>query len=218
MNNKIEKYSRQLDIIDVEKMDLPIHIIGCGGIGSWTTLMLAKIGCSNITIYDFDEVEYHNTASQFFEERQIGELKTEALRSNVYAQSNISVEIGNVKEEKDIPNGSVIIIAVDSMGMRWKLNNMFKGRGVTIIDGRMGGLQAEVYCSDGNGYEATLVDPSEVQHEPCTSKAISFNCALIASMITNYVRLYINGEAITERFKERMFLFNEVMTIMPKIK
>ncbi len=215
MNNKIEKYSRQFDIIDIKKMNVPIHVIGCGGIGSWVTLLLAKTGCDNITIYDFDKVEYHNTASQFYEERQIGTLKTEALRSNVYAQSNIFVRIGEIEEEKNISEG-IVIFAVDSMEIRWELNEMFKNKDLLIIDARMGGLQAEVYCAMSGDYEPTLVAPDEVQKEACTAKAISFNCALIGSLVTNYVRLQINGLLDLKKYRERTFLFDEVMMITPK--
>lgn len=214
-NEKIEKYSRQLDIVDVEKLSLPIHVIGCGGIGSWTALMLAKMGCSNVTIYDFDEVEYHNCASQYFEERQIGMLKTEALVSNVYAQTGVGLNIGDVEEEKNISEG-VVIIAVDSIEMRWKLNDFYKDKDLFIIDARMGGLQAEVYCVMSMAYESTLVQPEDVQREVCTAKAISFNCALIGSLIANYIRLYVNGNMDLSEFRERTFMFDPVLMIRPK--
>lgn len=215
--DKLERYKRQYDIVKSENLTIPIHVIGCGGIGSWTTLLLAKMGCENITIYDFDEVEDHNVASQFFEERQLGELKTEALSANVTAQTGISPQIGNVDDEPSISDG-VIVIAVDSMEMRWKLNDVFKNKNLLIIDARMGGLQAEVYCAMSNNYEPTLVAPENVQPEPCTGKAISFNCALIGSLVANYVRLHVNGRLDLEKFNERTFLFDDVMTILPKRK
>jgi molybdopterin/thiamine biosynthesis adenylyltransferase len=215
--DNIERYKGQLDIVDTQKLSIPIHLIGCGGIGSWTALLLAKMGCSDITIYDFDTVEDHNVASQYFEERQLGDLKTEALVSNVSGQTGISLKIGDVENEPNISDG-VVIIAVDSMEERWKLNDFFKDKNFLIIDARMGGLQAEIYCSLANGYEPILVAPTDVQHEKCTEKAISFNCALIGSLVANYVRLYVNDKLDLEEFKERTFLFNEVITIRPKRK
>lgn len=210
------RYNRQMDIVDVDKLSIPIHVIGVGGIGSWTTMLLAKMGCSNITVYDFDEVEDHNVASQFYKSNQLGFLKTESLRSNVIEQTDITIKIGDVEKEKDISEG-IVIIAVDSMKMRRELNEMFKDKDLFIIDGRMGGLQAEVYCAIASKYEPTLVaNDDEVEHEICTAKAISFNCAIIGGMITNYVRLYVNEMLDLSLHSERTFLFDNVWLLKPK--
>ncbi len=212
---KLERFKRQTDIINPDLTSLPIHLIGCGGIGSWTALMLAKMGCDNITIYDFDEVEDHNVASQFFKESQLGKLKTEALLENVLEQTGIRLMVGEIEEEKDLSEG-IIIIAVDSMKMRWRLNEYYKNKNLLIIDARMGGLQSEIYCAMSGDYEPTLVTPGEVEHEICTAKAISFNCGLISSLVANYVRLYINDALDLKRFKERTFLFDTATMFVPK--
>jgi molybdopterin/thiamine biosynthesis adenylyltransferase len=212
---KLERFKRQVDIINPDSTSIPIHLSGCGGIGSWTALMLAKMGCDNITIYDFDEVEDHNVASQFFKESQLGELKTEALLKNVLEQTGIGLKIGDVEDEKDLSDG-IIIIAVDSMKMRWRLNEYYKNKNILIIDARMGGLQSEVYCAMSGDYEPTLVAVEGVESEVCTAKAISFNCGLISSLVANYVRLYINGQLDLKMFKERTFLFNTATMFIPK--
>ena len=62
----MERYKNQSDIFT--PIDIPIHIIGIGGIGSWTAFILAKMGCQDINLYDFDEVEDHNIASQIYKE------------------------------------------------------------------------------------------------------------------------------------------------------
>lgn len=215
--DKIQRYKGQADIVDEKLLDIPIHLIGCGGIGSWTALILAKMGCNNITVYDFDEIEEHNVASQFYEDTQLGELKTEALVSNVCKQSSIAMKIGEVEEEKDINEG-IVIIAIDSMAGRLELNEYFKNKDLMIIDARMGGLQAEFYCCKSKDYEPTLVAPDEAQHERCTEKAISFNCAFIGSMICNAVRLYVNDKLDLEEYKERTFLFDGLYMINPNLK
>ena len=46
--NDNRKYSRQLDLVMPSDLNFPILIVGAGGIGSWATLALAKMGCSNI--------------------------------------------------------------------------------------------------------------------------------------------------------------------------
>lgn len=201
-----ERYTRQLDLINVEELKFPIHIIGCGGIGSWTALLLAKIGCQDISIYDDDAVEEHNIASQFFKEADKGRLKRDALLSNILDQTGIRLKPKTNIDEERITEG-LIIIAIDSMEERIRLANIYKDKNVYIIDGRMGGLQLEIYCSSASTYVATLVNPNEVSHEPCTGRAICFNCAVIAGLIANFVRQYSKKEL---RDQELTFGFNDL--------
>ena len=60
------KYWRQLDIVNIDKLQVPIIVVGAGAIGSFVTLALAKMGCGNITSYDMDTVEEHNLPNQFY--------------------------------------------------------------------------------------------------------------------------------------------------------
>ena len=186
-----DRYNRQLDLINQKELSLPIHILGVGGIGSWTALLLAKMGCSNIKIYDDDIVEDHNIASQFFQEDQKEILKTKATQSNIYKQTGVKVFATTVAMEAQINEG-LIIIAIDSMDERRRLANLYKRKDIYIIDGRMGGLQMEIYCTPAIDYSKTLAD--EVSHDACTARAICFNCAVIAGLITNYVRLFVKKE------------------------
>jgi len=81
------RHARQLDLIDEQDQQIKIDIIGAGGIGSFTTLALAKMGFNNLRVHDFDVVEDHNVASQFFKEPQLGMYKVDALRDNVKEQT-----------------------------------------------------------------------------------------------------------------------------------
>ncbi|KKK73235.1 hypothetical protein LCGC14_2895880, partial [marine sediment metagenome] len=77
------RYSRQMGIVDPGKLDIPIAVVGAGGIGSWTTLALTRMGCNDITVIDFDKVEAHNVGSQIFTEDDIGKTKVEALADKI---------------------------------------------------------------------------------------------------------------------------------------
>lgn len=209
----LERYKRQIDIVNYEELSIPIHLIGCGGIGSWTALTLAKMGCSNIHIYDNDEVEEHNVASQFFSDDQLGMLKTDALTMNVEKFTNITLNQHRNEEEFDI-TGGLVILAVDSLEARRELGEMFKDRDIFIIDGRMGGLQSEIYCRNSKDYITSSGTDAEADHEPCTAKAISFNCEFIGSMIANYVRLYIKGEL--KGNEDLIYLFDNNMLLKNK--
>ena len=65
VKKKIE-YTRQLGILSPEHMKgIKVTLIGCGGIGSMTGLILAKMGIGNLWVYDYDKIEAHNVPNQF---------------------------------------------------------------------------------------------------------------------------------------------------------
>lgn len=204
-----ERYKRQLDIIPNNMMEVPIHIIGCGGIGSWTTLTLAKMGCSNITVYDDDVVEDHNVASQYFKESDLTKLKRTALFDSVEEQTGICISTKENKEEEAIDSG-IVIFALDSMKERVRLGELYKDRDIYIIDGRMGGLQLEVYTRPASEYLSTTVAEEKVDRDICTARAICFTCVTIAGLISNFVRQKlldkIKNNSITFGFEDIVLL------------
>ena len=60
------RFQRQLDLANPAQLKVPITILGAGAVGSFTTLTLAKLGCSSLTVYDPDTVEVHNLPNQYF--------------------------------------------------------------------------------------------------------------------------------------------------------
>ena len=71
----IEDYRKQMELIEVEKFNKRINVIGCGALGSWLIFYLLKMGFENIHVYDFDEIEEHNIPNQLFKENQIKKKK-----------------------------------------------------------------------------------------------------------------------------------------------
>lgn len=189
------RFDRQADIISQEQLNIPITIVGAGGIGSWTALALAKMGCQRIKIYDFDTVENHNVASQFFKPSQLNLLKIKALEKSIKEQTGIKIFTYNQNiEEVDIPEKELLIITLDTMEGRAKIAEKYKEKNIYIIDGRMGGLQMEIYNMPASNYPKTIVPIEDVEHDICTARAIAFNCMFIAGLIGNLVRQYIRKE------------------------
>ena len=85
--------SRHRELFDAEQFNTPITIIGVGATGSWLTLMLAKLGIKDITVYDFDVVEEHNIANQAFCIHQIDKEKVIALSDIIAEETNTEINI-----------------------------------------------------------------------------------------------------------------------------
>ena len=74
-------FLRQSDIFDPGSFPWPVTVIGAGGIGSAVLLGLAKLGVSDFTIFDDDDVEPHNLPNQLlYTEADIGSLKVDAAK------------------------------------------------------------------------------------------------------------------------------------------
>jgi sulfur carrier protein ThiS adenylyltransferase len=69
-----------------------VAIAGLGGLGSTIAVALTRIGVGHLHLVDFDRVDMSNLNRQQYFLKDLGQLKTEALRSNL-AQINPYVEV-----------------------------------------------------------------------------------------------------------------------------
>lgn len=129
----------------------PIHIIGCGAIGSTIAENLVRLGLTKITLYDYDFVESKNVTNQMYRAIDIGKAKTEALYDIL---TEINPELKNTlklegKYENQRLSGHVFL-AVDNIETRQKIvrNNKFNQYIVAIYDFRMGLEEAQHYAAD----------------------------------------------------------------------
>lgn len=191
----METISRQLDILTPSP--LSIRIIGAGGIGSATAFMLAKMGYTNITVHDFDEVEIHNVNAQFYGPDDLHKAKVTALAENIKRMTGVSITPVNGLVEVYDP-ADIIIYAVDNIKVREDLFKKNPGKGSLLIDGRMGGQTFNIYAVmigvDDQRYLDTIFPESEASPIACTAKAISYNVYGLASQIANIIKKYDRGE------------------------
>ena len=198
MEKMIKKadYKRQSSLINISELrNNKIGIIGCGAIGSFTGITIAKMGLTKFLLVDFDKVEKHNLPNQFFTEQNIGELKTRALMNHMVS-FNSDVEIHAIGKEftpNQIKDCQIVISAVDNMEVRKSIFNACKKNKATqlFIDTRMGGLQGQIYTIDMTKnkekkyYETTLFDNKEAVQLRCTERSIIFTVLGISSMVSN---------------------------------
>lgn len=204
-------FSRHSDIVQPKVGK--ITIVGAGGIGSVTTLALAKMGFSDLEVYDFDDVSEVNIGSQMYRIKDIGRKKVEALAEQVEEYSGVKI---SPKAEKTDGKGlisDILILAVDNITARGEIaKNAIFGH---LVDGRMGGQTFSVYTfpfDEKDLYLSEHIFPeSEGSELPCTAKAISFNTFGIASFIANEVKKINNGETI---IKEQHYCYvNRILDI-----
>ncbi len=196
--DKKEHLTRHFDLIDFDKLNTPITVIGAGGIGSWTVFALAKMGFSNITVYDHDLVSIENVGNQLYNFEHIGLLKVGAL-------IKICHDVGSTvkgRGEKFIHThgrnlNGVVILAVDSMLARAMINSSIP-EDCFLIDGRMGAEKILVYTSQNaeqrSVYEKSLYSDKDSEQAPCTAKATSYCALTISGLIVGQVKSFIQSQ------------------------
>lgn len=221
-------FARQSTIVKPNELPKHIVIVGAGGIGSWTVLCLAKLGCQRITVVDNDIVEDVNLAPQVYGMRDIGQSKAETIAA--FVNSNMDQEIvtpvnslwqewTDREEYFDDEMVDVFIMAVDTMDVRIKMWNEVKSWGLDlVIDSRMTKEVLEVLAvrpgeeKDIETYKSRLFPSSDVEHVPCTERAVAYNQFVVAGVIGSQVKHFAKGELIYNRI---MF---DLVSYMPIIK
>lgn len=199
-------FKRQLDLVKPTDLEFPILVIGAGGIGSWTTFALTKMGCTNITVVDFDTVETHNLPSQLYKTTQIGLYKVNALKDNLveYTDIEITPVVGKIQDvKKDLGEFQVIIVAVDSLKERKAIWETFKDdKWDMFIDARMGGELFRVitlspaFPEGIEKYVKNLNSKKKPHIENCSARAVVYNVFLIGGTIAATVKKFAKEENI----------------------
>lgn len=201
-------FLRQLDILNPELIIYPVTIVGAGGIGSPTAFLLSKMGCKNITLYDFDTVEEHNRPNQIFRAQDEGKSKTEAMKEIIgdFAEWCEINTISEKIEEKTSLSG-IVISAVDSMKSRktiWE-SARYNTDVPLYFDGRIGGEFIEVYIvrpcriDDVEEYEDSLFSDEEADERPCTEQGIIYTGMGVAVHIAAQLKKWLKGEECNRR-------------------
>ena len=196
MSFKNEHLTRQLDLLPVEKLGIPISIVGAGAIGSWTALALAKMGFADITVYDMDTIEVENMNCQFYRFSDIGKNKAEALRDLVKDFTNTEIEIVPEAYKGGLLKG-IVISAVDSMDVRKLIWDNHKNKAHNtrcIIDPRMGAEIAMLFSMDPMdeqdqvSYEKSLYTDENSEQERCTAKATIYTANMLSGLVAKTVK------------------------------
>lgn len=204
-----ERYKRQLKMFDPSEIETPLHIIGVGNIGSNVVLGCAKMGLRDISVYDFDDVEEHNLASQFYGIEDIGKPKTEALKKRIKELVGIDIKCYDKYEEGGLKG--IVVFAVDSLDERLRILRTLQPFPDILIDGRMGGGDIEVYTyKDRRDYLNTIRD-IEASPIPCGERYISYTSLIMGGLITNQIKRFLNNEKL-----KRNIIFNtdEVLSLV----
>ncbi len=209
---------RQQDLIEPDQLDIPITVVGCGGIGSFVLLALAKMGCRALAAYDDDRVEAHNIPNQAYRLADVGRLKVEALADLVRDAAGVPLQIRPERVREQRLQG-VVVAAVDTMAARreiWLRGIRHRAAVPLYLDARMGAEVARILTvrpadpDDIRRYEASLHADEEALVLPCTAQAIVYTGFSIAALVAGQIKKFLTGEPL----KGELILDHKTMTFV----
>lgn len=193
-----------------------VIIGGAGGIGSWLTLFLSRIGL-DIVLYDFDKYELHNIGGQLFNISNVGNYKTESTKKLVEQLGCINtVDCDNNKITEEYGMVSKFCFsAFDNMEARkilfnkW-LKNYSNDKDAIFIDGRLLAENLQIFCVTTNEkdielYKEQLFDDSEVEDAICSMKQTSHVAAMISSLMTSFFTNHLSNIINNNRHRKVPF-------------
>lgn len=214
------------------KQGTPVHIIGAGATGSWLALCLAKLGITDITVWDFDVVEEHNIANQAYRvdfeynnatHTDVGYKKVDALGDVVYSMTGTKINEKDMKVTGDTRLSGIVFMMTDTMASRKEIYEKaikFTTRTALLIEPRMGLDMGRVYCIDPNNlkqcerYEQTLYSDEEAAVSACgASQSVVTTAMNMASMCARQLINWFNGQKLPNEilidYKYNNFLTQE---------
>jgi len=201
IQNLQNRFLRQLDIVPPEKLAFPITVIGAGAIGSATVVTLAKMGCSDITVWDADTLEDVNIPNQLCKPSMVGRPKVEALAELVQELTEVEIKQINRRYMGQSLEG-IVIVTVDNMTTRqnvWKRAKLNR-KIPLLIDTRMGAEFARIYAVhpvnvyDIGLYEQNLYSGEDAEHLPCSARSIIY----CPTVIAGYIALLVKRHALSQ--------------------
>ena len=110
-------------------------VLGLGALGSNLVPLLVRNGFSNITGLDFDRIDRHNPANQYFTLTDVGRKKTAVLRNKVHRELGTQIAIIDRKIETINPNQlrsfDLILDTFDNWEARSWIQNACRELGVS---------------------------------------------------------------------------------------
>lgn len=215
-------FTRQRAFFDPDKVDSAVTVVGCGGVGSFAALALAKLGINQINLIDPDTVEEHNVPNQMFGVEQIGATKVSATKVNILEfadPSGVDVYQERLQDVDDrLFRVPVVVSALDSMEARADLWGRLKYKLAPrlLVDARLAGEYVVLYTarpavsSDVEGYEKTLHSDEEALEVSCTARSIIDVGFVVASLITRAVRKHLTDQDV----ERQIFLNQSDLTLL----
>lgn len=203
----LKDYTDQTTIFDPKTWGYPVHLIGAGGINNCVGPALAKLGITEIHVWDDDILETRNCpAEAAYSYEMVGEPKVTAMSDAIcYLDPRAEVHTHFERVAADTQLEGIVIAGVDSMRSRQIIWQCVQANYLQIpffIDARSAGEYTSIFafppCDFAlrSDYETWLFDDSEALDLPCGARNIAYIAYYMAYEITRLLVRFHHGDKI----------------------
>lgn len=197
---------------------LDIIVGGVGGIGSWLTFFLSRLGENDIYVFDDDTIEPQNLGGQLYPVSDLGMSKVTSIGNTCREYSGFEIISMPTLYNSNSVTG-VMFSAFDNMAARKQMVEAWYGNQMNLrntgqatpedinifIDGRMEAEQGIIYIidsvSDYKRYMSEMVDDSELPAGPCSFRATTHNAAILAGNMVAVLTNHITNKKMGKKYK-----------------
>ena len=179
--------------------DRRVVVCGCGALGGWAAVHLAKMGLRNLVLIDDDEVREHNLGTQPYRLQDVGGRKAMILANDLYRLTGtckalpITRRLTPKNAERLLNGAAVVLDTFDNHKSRKAVQEVCLRLKIPCLHAGMSGEgTGELHWEPGSGY---VVPPDVDLPDPCAYPLglalVNLTAALAAELI---VRFLLSGE------------------------
>jgi tRNA A37 threonylcarbamoyladenosine dehydratase len=221
---KVDLKDCQVSAFDQLSKGLRVDVVGAGATGSRIVASLARLGFTNIHVWDFDVVESHNIANQAYRNSDVGRLKVEALKELVAATTGIEIAVHNERVDGSQSLGDLVFILTDTMASRkeiWTKALREKAATSLVIETRMGTDSGRIYSvvptqSDQiSQYEGNFYEDVETEVSACgTSMSVGPTAEVVSGLaVWQMIRRIVEPQGTNQQDIEMLFGLRPMYTL-----
>lgn len=187
-----------------------VAVIGCGGLGSWIALSLARLGVGHLTLIDPDRFDRTNAPRQLMFPDDFGKPKSHALARNILSHmtqggiitaGSTYIEDVLVTSNSSVDAVDALVVGVDNNKARltaaaWALRHRIPA--VFVMLSR-DGLRSQVFLQRPGGpcLSCVLPDLDPERAAPCAAASIA-SCYLAAAHAVHMCTSSVMGVMVPE--------------------
>ena len=199
--------NKQAEFFNPNDYDTPIHIIGCGAMGSTLAELLTRLGFPELHLYDFDTVTEHNITNQMYRACDVGKPKIDSLAEQLIAiNPDIKINLFPEGWVEGTKLHGYVFLAVDDIDLRRKIveQNKYNMQIKAWFDFRMRLTDAQHYAAKQTSLDAFLAQMQFSHDEakeatPISACGTTLSVAptirmIVSAGVTNFINLLMKNE------------------------
>lgn len=209
--------SQKLFFKDIEEKihNSKVLVVGIGGIGSWISEFLARIGVKEIKIIDKDIVELKNLHRQDYTEKDIGKGKIDAMEERIKEiNSEINVIKYNEIKLKAFDGVDIFFDGTDNIETKYLLNEISVIKNIPYIFGSI--VEDHGFFGLINPNDFCLYDLYKGRKNVITSNAYGIDPSSVLFLSSLMINLFI--DYLRGKREGRIYHFNLSKKVIEEIK